>query len=119
VETVVEASPIAGREERLPVGASPEMLQSVADPIPDIAALTTTSLVPNNGESSAPEDLKSSDFARKEPQGWQNKMSALAQDIISERIISMRRVDYTTAILQGAAAGAVITTSIIAMLRTT
>jgi sensitive to high expression protein 9, mitochondrial len=31
----------------------------------------------------------------------------------------MRRIDYTTAILQGAAAGAVITAAIIGMLRPT
>lgn len=50
-------------------------------------------------------------------QSWQEKLSFIAQDIISERIISMRRIDYTTAVLQGAAAGAVITAAIIAMLR--
>jgi sensitive to high expression protein 9 len=47
---------------------------------------------------------------------WQEKAKYIAQDIISERTISMRRVDYTAAILQGAAAGAVITAAIVAMI---
>jgi len=51
------------------------------------------------------------------PTGWQDRATALAQDIVSDRVISMRRIDYTTSILQGAAAGAVITAAIIAMLQ--
>lgn len=50
---------------------------------------------------------------------WRTKTVAIAQDIVSDRIISMRRVDYTTAVLQGAAAGAVITAALIAMWRPT
>lgn len=49
--------------------------------------------------------------------GWSSRVTSIAQDIVSERVISMRRIDYTTAVLQGAAAGAVITGAIIAMLR--
>lgn len=48
---------------------------------------------------------------------WQEKAHYIANDLLSERIISMRRIDYTTAVLQGAAAGAVITATLIAMLR--
>ena len=47
---------------------------------------------------------------------WQEKAKYIAKDMISERTISMRRVDYTAAILQGAAAGAVITAAIVAMI---
>ncbi|OAL54461.1 hypothetical protein IQ07DRAFT_639976 [Pyrenochaeta sp. DS3sAY3a] len=50
---------------------------------------------------------------------WRSKTVAIAQDIVSDRIISMRRIDYTTAVLQGAAAGAVITAALIAMWRPT
>ncbi|KAJ4296924.1 sensitivity to high expression protein she9 [Kalmusia sp. IMI 367209] len=46
---------------------------------------------------------------------WQEKVTYVVKDIISERAISMRRIDYTTAILQSAAAGAVITAAIVAM----
>jgi sensitive to high expression protein 9 len=48
---------------------------------------------------------------------WTQKISAVAHDVVSDRIVSMRRIDYTAAILQGAAAGAVITAAIVAMLR--
>ncbi|KAG9194705.1 hypothetical protein G6011_04740 [Alternaria panax] len=50
-------------------------------------------------------------------ESWQQRASFIAHDVVSHRVISMRRIDYTSAILQGAAAGAVITASIIAMLR--
>ncbi|OAG10209.1 uncharacterized protein CC84DRAFT_1213559 [Paraphaeosphaeria sporulosa] len=49
------------------------------------------------------------------PESWQDKITYIATDIISERTISMRRIDYTVAILQGAAAGAVITAAVVAM----
>ncbi|KAL5117919.1 sensitivity to high expression protein she9 [Pleosporales sp. CAS-2024a] len=48
---------------------------------------------------------------------WQSKITAVAHDVLSDRVISMRRIDYTSAILQGAAAGAIITASIIGILR--
>lgn len=47
------------------------------------------------------------------------KTIAIAQDVVSDRVISIRRIDYTTAVLQGAAAGAVITAALIAMWRPT
>lgn len=47
---------------------------------------------------------------------WQERVSWIAKDIFSDRTISVRRVDYTAAILQGAAAGAVITAAIVAMI---
>lgn len=50
---------------------------------------------------------------------WQGKVAATAYDVISDRVISMRRIEYTTAILQGAAAGAVITAALIGMFRPT
>ncbi|KAL1597788.1 sensitivity to high expression protein she9 [Paraconiothyrium brasiliense] len=50
------------------------------------------------------------------PETWQDKIAYIATDIVSERTISMRRIDYTAAILQGAAAGAVITAAIVAMI---
>lgn len=51
------------------------------------------------------------------PRTWTEKVSAVAYDVISDRAITIRRIDYTAAVLQGAAAGAVITAAIIAMLR--
>jgi sensitive to high expression protein 9 len=49
------------------------------------------------------------------PQTWQEKVTYIAHDAISDRAISMRRVDFTTAILQSAAAGAVIAAAAIAL----
>lgn len=52
-----------------------------------------------------------------QPRAWHEKISAVAHDVVSDRVISIRRIDYTAAVLQGAAAGAVITAAVIAMLR--
>jgi sensitive to high expression protein 9 len=50
---------------------------------------------------------------------WRDRISWVAHDIVSDRVFSMRRVDFTTAILQSAAAGAVIAAALIAMIRRT
>lgn len=47
---------------------------------------------------------------------WRSKAAIVAEDIVSDRPLTMRRVDFTTAILQGAAAGAVIAAASIAIL---
>lgn len=47
---------------------------------------------------------------------WRSKAAVVAEDIVSDRPLTMRRVDFTTAILQGAAAGAVIAAASIAIL---
>ena len=52
----------------------------------------------------------------KEPTGWR-RLTTMAHDVVSDRTISIRRIDYTTAVLQGAAAGAILTVAISAMLR--
>lgn len=46
---------------------------------------------------------------------WRSKAAIVIDDVVSDRPISMRRVDFTTAILQGAAAGAVIAAASIAL----
>ncbi|KAF2451437.1 hypothetical protein P171DRAFT_375602 [Karstenula rhodostoma CBS 690.94] len=67
-----------------------------------------------------PESIKTEEEIRSSsapsPESWQDKIANIATDIISERTISMRRIDYTAAILQGAAAGAVITAAVVAMI---
>ncbi|KAH8728709.1 Mdm33 family-domain-containing protein [Phaeosphaeriaceae sp. PMI808] len=54
-----------------------------------------------------------------EPETWRSRIAWTMQDVVSERVILIRRIDYTTAILQGAAAGAVITAALIALWRPT
>lgn len=111
---VVEEPPFLERTGFDATDASPEgtpALESVIDPALGVAA---PSAVPQTSS-----DVDQRDAARTKPQSWQSKVTAIAQDIISDRIISMRRIDYTTAILQGAAAGAVITAALIGMLRPT
>ena len=51
------------------------------------------------------------------PRTWQEKATFIAKDIISDRVISIRRLDYTTAMLQSAAAGAVITATLVGLFR--
>lgn len=50
-------------------------------------------------------------------QQWQHHVRAAALDVVSDRVISIRRIDYTAAVLQGAAAGAVITAALVALWR--
>ncbi len=49
-------------------------------------------------------------------EGWQGIVAA-AQDIVSDRVIIIRRIDYTTAVLQGAATGAIFAAAILAWLQ--
>ena len=47
---------------------------------------------------------------------WRSKAAWVAEDIVSDRPVTMRRVDITTLVLQGAAAGAAIAAASIAIL---
>jgi sensitive to high expression protein 9 len=88
---------------------------TIAEPIvPGAAPLTPEGVMPQEAIN-IDEEVKVATDAT--PQTWQEKVSFIAHDIISDRSISMRRVDFTTAILQSAAAGAVIAAAAIAMLR--
>ena len=49
-------------------------------------------------------------------EGWRGIVAA-AQDVVSDRVILIRRVEYTTAILQGAATGAILAAAIMALLQ--
>lgn len=94
-----------------------KVLESVVDPALGVA---TPGMVPQTS-SDVGNPLHTSsnrtDATSPKLQTWRSKVTAVAQDVISDRVISMRRIDYTTAILQGAAAGAVITAALIGMLR--
>jgi sensitive to high expression protein 9 len=121
----IEESPTAGTEES-PI--APELSTPSGDSTPTIAAdpadnpaiISTdasTTIVPDpiiteEVESEAPPHDMRTRF-----EIWQWKATSIAQDIVSDRSISMRRVDYTTAMLQAAAAGAVIAAAVIAMMR--
>jgi sensitive to high expression protein 9, mitochondrial len=89
-----------------------DTLEGVVDPV-----LATTA--PEVLMDTSSHTINAADTAPNTPKTWKQKVTFIAQDIISDRLISMRRIDYTTAILQGAAAGAVITAAIIGMLRPT
>ncbi|KAF2829186.1 hypothetical protein CC86DRAFT_368244 [Ophiobolus disseminans] len=119
--TADEASPT---EETATPSVFTEVPQSVVDPVADPAVPGSAPLTPAEAELSPQESIDIDEEVSAPdapPQGmlrrWQSRFAAVAQDVVSHRIISMRRIDYTTAILQGAAAGAVITGGIIAMLR--
>lgn len=98
-------------------------LESIVDLAPDPAVPGAAPLLADEAEITPQESINlaeeasESDGIRGKLGFWQGTVVAVAQDIISDRIITIRRIDYTTAVLQGAAAGAVITAAIIAMLR--
>lgn len=126
IESPIRESPAAGRVEAVIVepSAVPDTIsKDIVEPSPDPAIPSATPLIPDEAGVSPQtsidiaEQVTTSDGEPAKLRTWREKTTAVAQDIISERIISIRRIDYTTAILQGAAAGAVITAAIIAMLR--
>ena len=127
VSEVIEESPTAGTNIGSPVeaGLIPEVMPEAAvDPVPaSVVAEAETvtpeeeALTPEERIAVAEESAPSHSAPRSKLESLQQKASFIAHDIVSDRVISMRRIDYTSAILQGAAAGAVITASIIAMLR--
>jgi len=119
-EEVIEESPTAGTNIVSPV--EPEIIPEViAEPAvtPEAETLTPEekTLTPEERVIIAEEASPSHTTPPSKLESWQQKASFIAHDIVSDRLISMRRIDYTSAILQGAAAGAVITASIIAILR--
>ncbi|CAG5162770.1 uncharacterized protein ALTATR162_LOCUS6280 [Alternaria atra] len=119
-EEVIEESPTAGTNIVSPV--EPEIIPEViAEPAvtPEAETLTPEekTLTPEERVIIAEEASPSHTTPPSKLESWQQKASFIAHDIVSDRLISMRRIDYTSAILQGAAAGAVITASIIAVLR--
>ncbi|KAJ4322717.1 sensitivity to high expression protein she9 [Neodidymelliopsis sp. IMI 364377] len=131
VEPNVDESPTAGTEEPPQISEEPlpevrTLLEEIVEPVTDSAAPGAAPLTPQDSEASPQETIDIEQEA-KEPLStsekiwaklglWQTKAAVIAEDIVSERPISMRRVDFTTAILQGAAAGAVIAAAAIAML---
>ncbi|KAF1942985.1 hypothetical protein EJ02DRAFT_443611 [Clathrospora elynae] len=101
----------------VPVAIPETAVDSTLDPaVPGAAPLMPEEVSSTPQESiNIVEEATSNDDTR--GKSWQQNITFVAHDIVSERVISMRRIDYTTAILQGAAAGAVITATLIAMLR--
>ncbi|CAI9627945.1 mitochondrion biogenesis protein [Alternaria burnsii] len=119
-EEVVEESPTAGTTIVSSVEPElvPEVVQESAVTVEAEALVPEEeTLTPEERVTIAEEISSSHTTPPSKLESWQQKASFIAHDIVSDRVISMRRIDYTSAILQGAAAGAVITASIIAMLR--
>lgn len=102
------------------------VIEEVEEPIVNPVAPGSAPLMPKNIKASMQDTIYSEQESRgpvspsdkiwAKLESWQSTAAFIAEDIVSDRPISMRRVDYTTAILQGAAAGAVIAAATIAML---
>jgi sensitive to high expression protein 9 len=112
-----EESPIAPELSTPPGNSTPTIAADSADNPAVVSTDASTTIVPDpiiteEVESEAPPHDMRTRF-----EIWQWKATSIAQDIVSDRSISMRRVDYTTAMLQAAAAGAVIAAALIAMMR--
>ncbi|KAH7062000.1 Mdm33 family-domain-containing protein [Paraphoma chrysanthemicola] len=107
---IVEESPTSGTTTLPTVDQMPETAA------PGAALLTSDPDAPQ-ASIDIVEEVRAGDDLQGRSSSWRSTVTSVAQDIVSDRIISIRRIDYTTAILQGAAAGAMITATIIAMLR--
>lgn len=130
-EPSIDESPTAGTVDPLRIadehGAEiGNVIDEVVEPTIDPAVPGAAPLIPEDAEASPQEtvniqeevweSMSTSDKIWAKLGLWQSKAAIVAEDIVSDRPISMRRVDFTTAILQGAAAGAVIAAAAIAML---
>ncbi|KAF1965244.1 hypothetical protein BU23DRAFT_519918 [Bimuria novae-zelandiae CBS 107.79] len=112
-----EAQAIA--EAAVTTDASPTMPELPGELSGDLPTGFSAAPIPN--EKDIPlESITTEEGVRGSPapaaQTWQERVTYVAKDIISERTISMRRIDYTAAILQGACAGAIITAAVVAMI---
>ncbi|KAJ4353009.1 sensitivity to high expression protein she9 [Ascochyta clinopodiicola] len=131
VEPNVDESPTAGTEEPTHITGEDgtmieNIIEEVVEPVVDPAVPGAAPLLAKDVKASPQEVVNIAEEVRGPTSTsekvwaklglWQSKAAVIAEDIVSERPISMRRVDFTTAILQGAAAGAVIAAASIAML---
>ena len=129
-EPSVDESPTAGTEDPLRItdenglqigNTIDEIMEPAIDPaVPGAAPLTPVD-APSPQETidiqeEAAVPMSTTDKIWAKLGLWQSTAATIAEDIVSDRPISMRRVDFTTAVLQGAAAGAVIAAAAIAML---
>ncbi|KAG9203941.1 sensitivity to high expression protein she9 [Epicoccum nigrum] len=127
----VDESPTAGTEDPLCVTDEDGLkigntIDEIMDPAIDPAVPGAAPLTPVNATASPQETIdiqeeavvlmSTNDKIWAKLGLWQSTAATIAEDIVSDRPISMRRVDFTTAVLQGAAAGAVIAAAAIAML---
>jgi sensitive to high expression protein 9 len=121
LNSAVENTPVAKPTESTFLNAgsdNTEPLVSAVDPTLGVAAPTPALQDPRDVEVPTRRGVHIVEGATDgKPTTWQGKVSAVAQDIVSDQVISMRRIDYTSAILQGAAAGAIITAAFIGILR--
>lgn len=130
-EPSVDESPTAGTLDPLRISDEHgneigNVIDEVVEPTMDPAVPGATPLMPEGAKASpretidiqkeAWESMSTSEKIEAKLGLWRNKAAIVAEDIMSDRPISMRRVDFTTAILQGAAAGAVIAAASIAIL---
>lgn len=130
-EPSVDESPTAGTEDPLCItdrnGLQIEnTIEEIMEPAIDPAVPGAAPLTPVNATASPQETIDIQEEAAVPMSTtdkfwaklglWQSTAATIAEDIVSDRPISMRRVDFTTAVLQGAAAGAVIAAAAIAML---
>lgn len=101
----------------------PLVPESVTHPVPDAAVPGAAPLTLDEAGSSPQDRIDITEEAlhgdEMDPKfdTWRDKVAWVAHDIVSDRVFSLRRVDFTTAILQSAAAGAVIAAALIAMIR--
>ncbi|KAF1955865.1 hypothetical protein CC80DRAFT_446771 [Byssothecium circinans] len=115
-EPSVDASATPGKLE-IAIEETPTTPEVTQEPITEASAPETIPHTPEGVDAQEAINIEEEVQADTTSQTWQDKVTFIAKDIISERVISMRRLDFTTAMLQSAAAGAIITAAIVGLLR--
>ena len=104
------------RESTTPADMGGAQIPAAADPSPQ-ASLPVQEDIPSNIVFVEPSNGSKLDLQHQYQKSILGSIRAWIQDIFSERQIVLRRIDVTTAILEGAAAGVTFVGTIVLLLR--
>ena len=104
------------RESTTPVDVGDAQISAAADPSPE-APLPVQEDISSNTVFVEPSNGSKLDLQQHYQKSILGSIRAWIQDIFSERQIVLRRIDVTTAILEGAAAGVTFVGTIVLLLR--
>ncbi|KAF2645620.1 hypothetical protein P280DRAFT_442306 [Massarina eburnea CBS 473.64] len=115
-EPSVDVSAVPGKIEVL-VDETTQTAETDPEPIAETPPPETIPLTPEGVAAQEAINIEEEIKSDTTPQAWQDKVTLIAKDIVSDRVISMRRIDFTSAVISSAAAGAIITAAIVGLLR--
>ncbi|KAF2873350.1 Mdm33 family-domain-containing protein [Massariosphaeria phaeospora] len=104
-------------EETAPAPDAMSNPSAMPDVAADMAVPGAAPLTPEQVDPQTSIDIEEEVKSSAAPETWQEKAIAAAHDLVSERPVSVRKIDYTYAVLQSAAAGAVVSGALVILFR--